>query len=290
MEVRKTVIPAAGFGTRMLPATKAIPKELMPIVDRPAIQYVVEEAVASGSTSVLIITGRGKASMEDHFDHAPELEAALAKSGKEDALVEVVNATRMVKVQFVRQGKALGLGHAVGCARDYVGQAPFYVALPDDLVQGEVPALLQLSQAQQSARESVVAVQPVPWESVGKYGVVQVDQHGLIVGIVEKPRPEDAPSNLAVVGRYLFQPEIFDCLDQITPGAGGELQLTDGIALMIKQGFPVRACSLQGKRYDTGSPLGFIEANVGMALARPGLGKQVRAMLLQLLQDQDIVD
>lgn len=221
MEIGKTVIPAAGFGTRMLPATKAIPKELVPVVDRPAIQYVVEKAVASGATSVLIITGRGKGSLEDHFDRAPELEAALARPGKEAALAEVVNVTKLARVQVVRQGQALGLGHAVSCARDYVGQEPFYVALPDDLVQGQVPALLQLKQAQQSERESVLAVQPVPWESVSKYGIVQIDNDGLVMGIVEKPRPEEAPSNLAVVGRYLLQPEVFECLDEITPGQVG---------------------------------------------------------------------
>lgn len=283
MEVQKTVIPAAGSGTRMLPATKAIPKELVTVVDKPAIQHVVEEAVSSGSTSILVITGRGKGALEDHFDRAPELEAILEKTGKEVALAEVVSAADLARVHFIRQGTALGLGHAVGCARDFVGWEPFFVALPDDLLQGEVPALLQLKHAQLSVRETVLAVQPVPWESVSRYGVVKVDQDGLVEDIVEKPSREDAPSNLAVVGRYLLQPEVFDCLDEITPGAGGELQLTDAIALMIKKGLPVRACMLQGKRYDTGSPLGFIGANVGMALARPGLSKQVRELLQQLL-------
>ncbi len=284
METLKTVIPAAGFGTRMLPATKAIPKELVTVVDKPAIQHVVEEAVASGSTSILVITGRGKGALEDHFDRAPELEAALDKPAKQAALAEVLKAADLATVHFVRQGRALGLGHAVGCASDFVGREPFFVALPDDLVQGEVPALMQLLQIQQSERDSVLAVQPVPWESVSKYGVVKVDADGLVSGIVEKPSQENAPSNLAVVGRYLLQPEVFDCLQEITPGAGGELQLTDAIALMIKKGLPVRACTLQGKRYDTGSPLGFIEANVGMALARPGFGEQVREMLMQLME------
>ena len=280
IKITKAVIPAAGFGTRMLPATKAMPKELLTVVDKPSIQYVVEEAVAAGVTEVLIVTGRGKGSLEDHFDRAPELEQVLAAKGRREALAAVLRPAQLAAMHYVRQQQALGLGHAVLCAKAFVGQVPFFVLLPDDLIVGPEPGAAQLISAMQSPDESVIAVQEVPWEHTSRYGVVSIDSEtGLIVGIVEKPQPEVAPSNLAVVGRYLLQPEVFDCLAQITPGAGGELQLTDALALMLKQGHKLRPCRLTGVRYDTGSPLGFLEANIGMALAREDMRAQVLAML-----------
>ncbi|MDP3487504.1 MAG: UTP--glucose-1-phosphate uridylyltransferase GalU [Bacillota bacterium] len=284
MVIRKAVIPAAGFGTRMLPATKAIPKELVTVVDKPAIQYVVEEAVEAGVTDICIITGRGKGSIEDHFDRAPELEGLLAAKKKDEARSAVVAAAHMARFSFVRQQQPLGLGHAVACARSFVGGESFFVLLPDDLIQASTPCVQQLIEAAAGPLDSVIAVQEVPWEDTNKYGVVSIDpETGLVSGIVEKPDPAEAPSNLAVVGRYLLRPEIFACLGEIVPGAGGELQLTDAIALLIKQGLPVRACKFTGNRYDTGSPLGFLEANVGYALARPEMATKVRAMLTKLL-------
>jgi len=266
MKITKAVIPAAGFGIRMLPATKAMPKELLTVVDKPSIQYVVEEAVAAGVTEVLIVTGRGKGSLEDHFDRVPELEQVLAAKGRMEALAAVLKPTTLAAMHYTRQQQALGLGHAVLCAKAFVGQEPFFVLLLDDLIVGHEPCAAQLIGAMQSPDESVIAVQEVPWEHTIRYGVVSIDSAtGQITGMVEKPQPEVAPSNLAVVGRYLLQPEVFGCLTQITPGAGGELQLTDALALMIKQGHKLRPCRFLGVRYDTGSPLGFLEANIGMA-------------------------
>lgn len=284
MQIKKAVIPAAGFGTRMLPATKAIPKELLTVVDKPGIQYVVEEAVAAGVTEVLVITGRGKGDIDDHFDRMPELEQVLAAKGRTRELAAVLKPARLAAMHYIRQQQALGLGHAVYCAKAFVGREPFFVLLPDDLIDGGPPCVAELLAAAQEG-ESVIAVQEVPWQETRKYGVVSIDEAtGLVRGIVEKPEPHAAPSNLAVVGRYLLQPEVFTCLEQITTGAGGELQLTDALALMIKQGHKIRPCKFSGVRYDTGSPLGFLEANVGMALAREDMRESVRGMLLQLLR------
>lgn len=264
----------------MLPAAKAIPKEMVPVVDKPAIQYVVEEAVQSGVTEVLIVTGRGKGAMEDHFDRLPELEASLEARGKTEQLAKVLAPAALARISFVRQQQALGLGHAVGCAKGFTGAEPFFVLLPDDLVLSEVPVCRQLLAMMQSPGESVVAVQRIPLEDTEKYGVVSIDEAtGLINGIVEKPHPSEAPSNLAVVGRYLLQPEMFRHLEQLTPGAGGELQLTDALASMIKAGLPVRACEFVGRRFDTGNPLGLLEANIGMALSRPDMRDRVLEIL-----------
>ncbi|MBS4053434.1 MAG: UTP--glucose-1-phosphate uridylyltransferase [Thermaerobacter sp.] len=280
MTIYRAVIPAAGFGTRMLPAAKAIPKEMVPVVDKPAIQYVVEEAVQSGVTEVLIVTGRGKGAMEDHFDRLPELEASLEARGKTEQLAKVLAPAALARISFVRQQQALGLGHAVGCAKGFTGTEPFFVLLPDDLVLSEVPVCRQLLAMMQCPGESVIAVQRVPREDTEKYGVVSIDETtGLINGIVEKPHPSEAPSNLAVVGRYLLQPEVFMHLEQLTPGAGGELQLTDALASMIKTGLPVRACEFVGRRFDTGNPLGLLEANIGMALSRPDMRDRVLEIL-----------
>jgi UTP--glucose-1-phosphate uridylyltransferase len=284
MYIKKAVIPAAGFGTRMLPATKAIPKELLTVVDKPAIQYVVEEAAASGVTDILMITGRGKGDMEDHFDRMPELELVLSAKGRFEALDAVVRPAKLANMHYIRQQQALGLGHAVYCAKSFVGQESFFVLLPDDLIDDPVPCAEQL-RVLGNGNESIIAVQEVPWKDTGKYGVVSIDyETGLVNGIVEKPAPEDAPSNLAVVGRYLLQPEVFGCLEEITPGAGGELQLTDAIALMIQKGLPVRVCKFSGVRYDVGSPLGFLEANVGLALAREDMRDRVLKMLRAKLE------
>ena len=285
MQIHKAVIPAAGFGTRMLPATKVVPKELIAVVDKPAIQYVVEEAISSGVTEVLIITSRGKGPIEDHFDRMPELESMLFSRGKQDACDAACSTTKLGQLFFTRQHEALGLGHAVGRAKAFIAGVPFFVLLPDDLILSEVPSCKQLLDTMHDPNNSVIAVQRVPWKDTQKYGVVSIDpETGLINGMVEKPDPKDAPSNLAVVGRYLLQPEIFEHLDRITPGAGGELQLTDAIASMIAAGHPVRACEFDGVRYDTGHPLGFIEANIGMALHRPDMRVKVADMLRRFLE------
>ncbi len=280
MQVKKAVIPAAGFGTRMLPATKAIPKELLTVVDKPAIQYVVEEAVAGGARDILVITGRGKGDIEDHFDRMPELEQALKAKGRKGLLDRIVAPVDLANMHYIRQREALGLGHAVHCAKSFVGQDAFFVLLPDDIIDDEVPCTAQLVAATKGPRESVIAVQEVPWEMTNRYGIVSVDEEtGLMTGMMEKPAADVAPSNLAVVGRYLLQPEVFECLEQIEPGVGGELQLTDAIALMIKRGYPVRICKFGGVRYDIGSPLGFLEANIGLALERDDMREQVMEML-----------
>ena len=285
MTIRRAVIPAAGFGTRLLPAAKAIPKEMVPVVDKPAIQYVVEEAAQSGATEVLIITARGKTALADHFDRLPELEGILEARGKREALMKVLNPTMLARVSFVRQQQALGLGHAVRCARSFADRGPFFVLLPDDLILSEVPVCMQLTAMLRQAHESVIAVQRVPREDTEKYGVVSIDADtGLVNGIIEKPHPDDAPSDLAVVGRYLLQPDVFAHLERISPGAGGELQLTDALASMIKAGLPVRACEFVGARFDTGTPLGLLEANIGMAVSRPELKAQVTALLTKFLK------
>ena len=285
MTIRRAVIPAAGFGTRLLPAAKAIPKEMVPVVDKPAIQYVVEEAAQSGATEVLIITARGKTALADHFDRLPELEGILEARGKREALMKVLNPTMLARVSFVRQQQALGLGHAVRCARSFADRGPFFVLLPDDLILSEVPVCMQLTAMLRQAHESVIAVQRVPREDTEKYGVVSIDEDtGLVNGIIEKPHPDDAPSDLAVVGRYLLQPDVFAHLERISPGAGGELQLTDALASMIRAGLPVRACEFVGTRFDTGTPLGLLEANIGMAVSRPELKAQVTALLTKFLK------
>lgn len=285
MTIRRAVIPAAGFGTRLLPAAKAIPKEMVPVVDKPAIQYVVEEAAQSGATEVLIITARGKTALADHFDRLPELEGILEARGKREALMKVLNPTMLARVSFVRQQQALGLGHAVRCARSFADRGPFFVLLPDDLILSEVPVCMQLTAMLRQAHESVIAVQRVPREDTEKYGVVSIDADtGLVNGIIEKPHPDDAPSDLAVVGRYLLQPDVFAHLERISPGAGGELQLTDALASMIRAGLPVRACEFVGTRFDTGTPLGLLEANIGMAVSRPELKAQVTALLTKFLK------
>ncbi len=280
MTVRKAVIPAAGLGTRFLPATKTTPKEMLPIVDKPSIQYVVEEAVAAGIEDILIVTGRSKKTMEDHFDRAPELEAELAAKGKTDLLATVRAVSSLADITFVRQGEPLGLGHAVGMARRHVGDEPFAVLLPDDLIHPRIGLLARMCAAFDSCGGSVIALMEVADPSA--YGCARPEpaEGGLvrITEIVEKPASADAPSNLAVMGRYVFPAAIFDAIDQVTPGQGGELQLTDAVALLMREqavfGFPFA----EG-RYDAGNKLDYLRAVVELALEHDELGPGFRDVL-----------
>jgi UTP--glucose-1-phosphate uridylyltransferase len=280
--VRTAVFPVAGRGTRFLPATKAMPKEMLPIVDKPLVQYAVEEALAAGVTRLVFITGGGKRAIEDHFDRDPELERSLETNGKAD-LLELVRGILPTHAScvYIRQGEPLGLGHAVLCARPAVGDEPFYVHLPDDLIRADPGCLAQLRDHYLQTGGSVLAVQEVPQARTRDYGIVAVDDDQRIRQIVEKPAPETAPSRLAVVGRYLLVPGIFDLLEGIGRGAGGEIQLTDGIARLLQQQ-PVYALPFQGRRYDCGSKLGYIQATVDYALSDPALAPALRAHLQAL--------
>jgi UTP--glucose-1-phosphate uridylyltransferase len=276
--IRKAVFPVAGLGTRFLPATKASPKEMLPIVDKPLIQYAVEEAAAAGITEMIFVTGRGKRSIEDHFDKAYELETELASHGKIKQLKEIQGLLPdNLHYFYVRQSEALGLGHAVSCARPLVGDEPFAVVLADDLIDAETPVLQQMIDLYDQHVSSVIGVQNVPLDQTSQYGIVRPQSMGVrihrVAGIVEKPQPESAPSTLGVVGRYVFTPEIFDFLDKVTPGAGGEIQLTDAIAAMLAS-HPVLAYEFKGQRYDCGSKLGYLEAAVVYALRHPAVGAQ----------------
>jgi len=280
--VRTAVFPVAGRGTRFLPATKAMPKEMLPIVDKPLVQYAVEEALEAGVTRLVFVTGSSKRAIEDHFDRDPELERSLSTSGKQD-LLGVVRAILPsgVSCVYIRQGEPLGLGHAVLCARPAVGDEPFYVHLPDDLIKADTGCLSQLRRHYERQKGSVIAVQEVPQSRTRDYGIVAVDTEHRVEEIVEKPAPEVAPSRLAVVGRYLLTPAIFDLLEATGQGAGGEIQLTDGIARLL-QLEPVYALPFTGRRYDCGSKLGYIEATVDYALADPDLATPLRAHLKSL--------
>ncbi len=281
--VRTALFPVAGRGTRFLPATKASPKEMLPVVDKPLIQYAVEEAVAAGARKLVFVTGSSKRSIEDHFDTDPELERALEQSGKDELLASVRNIVPAdVSCIYIRQGEPLGLGHAVLCGRPAVGDEPFFVHLADDLIaHGDAPCLKEMAVAHAAHGGSVLAVQQVPKEHTGSYGIVAVEDGGefqRIRHMVEKPDPADAPSDLAVVGRYLLDPTIFDKLENTGRGAGGEIQLTDGIAAMLDEK-PVYAHRFSGKRYDCGSKLGYLQATVELALAHEGLGERFRGWL-----------
>ena len=275
--VRKAVIPAAGLGTRFLPATKAQPKEMLPVVDRPAIQYVVEEAVAAGIDDILIITGRGKRSIEDHFDRVPELEYELEAKGKEDDLAAVRRLTDLADIHFVRQGQALGLGHAVAMAHKHVGDEPFAVMLGDDIMVDDAALLRSMIDIHDQRDASVLALLEVPMEDISAYGCVAVDEvePGLVQinDIVEKPAPEVAPSNLAVVGRYVLTPDIFDALDGLEPGFGGEIQLTDAIEELTRTS-KVYGRPFDEGRYDIGKKIDFLRATVEIALSRDDLGAE----------------
>jgi len=291
--VRKAVITAAGMGTRFLPATKSIPKEMLPVVDRPAIQYVVEEAVQAGLTDILIITGRGKRAVEDHFDRNFELEHYLDNAGKHDLLKQVQFASDLADLHYVRQRDPLGLGHAVSVGRHHVGNEPFAVLLADDIMVDEARLLRSMLDAYARDGQSVVAVKEVSPEEISFYGCVEpdgveVDGVVKIRRIVEKPPRDEAPSNLAVIGRYVFTPEIFDALDGIAPGAGGELQLTDAIALLLEEQ-SVLALRCEGGRYDIGHKVDFLRANIELALDRPDLGPQLSEVLRELVHRRGIV-
>ncbi|WP_209121468.1 UTP--glucose-1-phosphate uridylyltransferase GalU [Alkalihalobacillus sp. BA299] len=288
MKVRKAIIPAGGLGTRFLPATKAQPKEMLPIVDKPTIQYIVEEAVRSGIEDILIVSGRGKRAIEDHFDKSYELENALAVKEKWELLEEVQSISNMANIHYIRQKEPLGLGHAILCCRSFVGNEPFAVLLGDDIVLSEVPCLQQLIHVYDRYHSSVVGVQEVSNEEVSKYGIIdpngaEVD-HGVkhIRGLVEKPSMENAPSNDAIMGRYVLRPEIFDYLEQQQPGAGGEIQLTDAINEMNCH-HAVLAYNFQGLRYDIGDKFGFIKATVDFALRREDLKEHVKNYISALM-------
>lgn len=281
--IRSAVFPVAGRGTRFLPATKASPKEMLAIVDKPLIQYAVEEAIAAGATKLIFVTGSSKRAIEDHFDADPELEQALTDSGKTELLALIRNIVPAgVSCIYIRQGKPLGLGHAVLCARPAVGDEPFFVHLADDFIIGEPPCLKQMADDYETHGGSVVAVERVPKESTSSYGIVGMVDDGSrsqqIQSIVEKPNPEDAPSNKAVVGRYLLTPEIFDKLSQTGRGAGGEIQLTDAIADLLVE-HPVYAFAFDGDRYDCGSKLGYLQATVAVGLSHKTVGAGFRAYL-----------
>jgi UTP--glucose-1-phosphate uridylyltransferase len=288
--VRKAVFPAAGLGTRFLPATKSQPKEMLPLVDKPIIQYGVEEAVAAGVENIIIVTGRGKSAIEDHFDVSFELEHLLEQRGKTAELELVRRISDLIHVSYIRQKEALGLGHAVGVAKELVGPEPFAVILADDVIHAEVPCLKQLLDVHASKGCSVIAVMEVPPERISAYGVVDAepvayngttDRLFRVKHLVEKPPADKAPSNLAIIGRYVLTPEIFRSLDEIEPGSGGELQITDAIGKLMERQ-PVYAYRFQGTRYDAGDKLGFLTATVEYALRNPALGPAFRKYLSTL--------
>jgi len=287
MTIRKAVFPAAGLGTRFLPATKAQPKEMLPLVDKPIIQYVVEEAVASGLTSIIIVTGRGKNAIEDHFDVSYELEKLLEERGKQDLLAEVRAISGMINVSYVRQKESLGLGHAVLMARDLVGDEPFAVMLGDDIIDSAVPCMKQMIQVFERHQGAVIAVQEVPREQISAYGVIAGSPEGdtgrvyRIEDMVEKPRAEEAPSDLAIIGRYILTPEIFEILDHTPRDPAGEIQLTNGLRT-LKSRRPVFGYRFEGIRHDAGNKLGFLKATVEFALKRDDLGAAFRAYLKSL--------
>lgn len=284
-KVRAAVFPVAGRGTRFLPATKASPKEMLPIVDKPLIQYAVEEAIDAGATRLIFVTGSSKRAIEDHFDCDPQLESALAAGGKDELLESVRNIVPPgVTCIYIRQGEPLGLGHAVLCARAAVGNEPFFVHLADDLIASEPTCLAQMAAEYERHGGSVIAVESVPREDTSSYGIVAVDDANRITQIVEKPAPEDAPSNSAVVGRYLLAPGIFDKLETTGRGAGGEIQLTDAIADLLDEA-PVYAYSFHGRRFDCGSKLGYLKATVAYGLNHPATGDEFRRHLREVLDD-----
>jgi UTP--glucose-1-phosphate uridylyltransferase len=291
--VTKAVLPVAGFGTRFLPATKSVPKEILPLVDRPLIQYAIDEARAAGITEFIFVTSRGKSALEDYFDSAPELEQALADGGKRE-LLDLLKQTDMVSgaVAYVRQQERRGLGHAVWCARKLIGDEPFAVILPDDVIDAETPCLKQMVDAYARVGGNMVATMEVPLPSVVSYGILDVggDRGELmrVRGMVEKPTPEHAPSTMAVIGRYILSPEVLHNLASIEEGAGGEIQLTDAIAAEIVAGDNVRAFRFQGRRFDCGSKPGFLQATVAFGLARPELRDEFLEFLRSVTVDEAV--
>ncbi len=284
--IRTAVFPVAGLGTRFLPATKAIPKEMLPIVDKPLIQYAVEEAISAGATRLVFITGDTKKAIEDHFTVDPDLESALSMSGKEGLLASITSILPDgVSCTYIDQGEPLGLGHAVLCARPVVGDEPFFVHLCDDMIIAEKPCLSQMVAEHERHGGSVIATETVPREKTSSYGIVKIDGSNRILGIVEKPAPEDAPSDLAVVGRYLLSPDIFDKLENTGRGAGGEIQLADAIADMLGDS-EVYAYIFDGERYDCGNKLGYLVANVAYGLIDGDTAGALREYLRQLLDNK----
>jgi len=284
-KIQSAVFPVAGRGTRFLPATKASPKEMLPIVDKPLIQYAVEEALAAGVRKLVFVTGSSKRAIEDHFDTDADLERALADAGKDDLLNVIRNIVPPgVTCIYIRQGVPLGLGHAVLCARPAVGNEPFFVHLADDLIDGEPPCLQQMAHEYERHGGSVVAVQEVPSDRTSSYGIVATDTSSRITRIVEKPQPADAPSNMGVVGRYLLPPEIFDKLEATGRGAGGEIQLTDAIADLLPD-FPVYAYAFRGTRYDCGDKLGYLKATVAYGLQHAEIGSRFAEHLRDIRLD-----
>ncbi|AFV02083.1 UTP--glucose-1-phosphate uridylyltransferase [Dehalobacter sp. DCA] len=292
MKIKKAVIPAAGLGTRFLPATKALPKEMLPIVDKPTIQYIVEEAIDSGIEDILIITGRGKWPIVDYFDHSPELEIYLESRGQLDLLEKIKNLSNMANIHYIRQNKPLGLGHAIYSAKSFVGQEPFAVLLGDDVIKAKIPATQQLINVAERTSCSVIGIQEVLKSDVHKYGIVDPLDHigdvWRVKDLVEKPAVTEAPSRLAIMGRYVINPSIFKNLERIEPGAGGEIQLTDALKAQGKDE-PVYACRFEGKRYDVGDKIGYLKATVEFALESPDLGYQFGQYLEELYLERSKV-
>jgi UTP--glucose-1-phosphate uridylyltransferase len=285
-KIRKAVFPAAGLGTRFLPATKASPKEMLPLVDKPLIQYSIEEAVACGIESILIITGRDKSAIENHFDISFELEQVLKEKGKDEMFRQIRAISDIAKITYTRQKQALGLGHAIFQAKDFVGNEAFAVLLADDVVDSEKPALQQLIDVHEKYDAPVIATMQIADETISRFGVIDADEvePGVfkLKSIVEKPKFEDAPSDMAVIGRYIFTPELFGAIEQITPGAGGEYQVADAMRILLDKGFPFYAVQIEGTRHDAGDKLGFLIATVEFAMKRDDLGADFKAYLKSL--------
>ncbi len=287
MKVKKAVIPAAGLGTRFLPATKAMPKEMLPIVDTPTIQYIIDEAVKSGIEDIIIITGRTKRAIEDHFDKAYELETELEKSGKQDLIEIVQSISNMANIHYVRQKEAKGLGHAIYCAKTFVGNEPFAVLLGDDIVKSDTPCLKQMIDVYDKYQSSILGVQTVSPDEISKYGAVAGTSIGerlyKVSDLVEKPKKEEAPSNVAILGRYIISPKIFECIEKTGAGTGGEIQLTDALRLLAKQE-DIYAYDFIGRRYDVGNRMGFLEATVEFALSRDDLRDEFKDYLKKIVK------
>lgn len=289
MRVRRAIIPAAGLGTRFLPATKAQPKEMLPIVDKPTIQYIIEEAIESGIEEILIITGRNKRAIEDHFDKSVELELELEKKEKHDLLDEIRKISDMVNIHYIRQKEPKGLGHAINCAKSFIGEEPFAVLLGDDIVYAKKPCLKQMIEIYSEYKTSILGVQEIPNEDISKYGIVDVKhiegRVHKVKGLVEKPTVKNAPSNIAILGRYIINPAIFEILEKTKPDKGGEIQLTDALE-ELAQKEAIYAYECEGKRYDVGNKQGFLEATVEFALRREDLRDDFLKYLVQIVESE----
>ncbi|WP_366163421.1 UTP--glucose-1-phosphate uridylyltransferase GalU [Bacillus infantis] len=287
--IRKAVIPAAGLGTRFLPATKAQPKEMLPVADKPAIQYIVEEAIASGIEDIIIITGRNKRAIEDHFDKSVELELMLKKTGKTELLKKVEAASNLASIHYVRQKEPLGLGHAVLCAKQFIGNEPFAVLLGDDLVDSCTPALLQMISQFKETGSCMVGAKEIPWEDVSKYGIIDYSFKAgnlcKIERLVEKPPKQSAPTNQAIIGRYVLTPEVFPILETLQPDPSGEIQLTEALSQLLKEG-PMYSCLIEGNRYDTGDKFGFLQASIEFALKNEEIKEKLERYLYSLRESE----